>query len=142
MKHEAYKRENVYQIKKQESKSCESNPKPRVCIYCEKSGHKASECESVSSIEGRSLILARKKFCFNCTVLHFSTDTLLTTNGNIVTYLVIIVSVDGVKCGALIDRGAGASYGSSKFISLINKKPVLTETKTIQRLINSSIKDN
>ena len=61
-KHEKYKRENVYQIKEQESDS-----EYRVFIYCDKSGHKAHECESVSSIEERRLILARKKLCFNYT---------------------------------------------------------------------------
>ena len=40
-KHEKYKREYIYiyQIKEQESKNHEPNPKSLVCIYCEKSGH-------------------------------------------------------------------------------------------------------
>ena len=29
----------IYQIKEQESKNHEPNPKSLVCIYCEKSGH-------------------------------------------------------------------------------------------------------
>ena len=66
-KHEKYKRENVSQIKEQESKNRESNPKTSAGIYCEKLGHKTSECESVSSIEECRLILARKKLCFNYT---------------------------------------------------------------------------
>ena len=41
----------MYQIKEQEFKNSESKPRPRVCIYCEKSEHKASDCESVSSIK-------------------------------------------------------------------------------------------
>ena len=32
-KYEKYKRENVYQIKEQEPKNCESNPKPRIFIH-------------------------------------------------------------------------------------------------------------
>ena len=66
-KHEKYKRESVYQIEEQEYKTRESNSKLRVCIYCEKSGHKINKCESVSSIEEHRLVLARKKLCFNCT---------------------------------------------------------------------------
>ena len=62
-----YKRENVYQIKEHKSKNRELNPKPRVCIYCEKSVNKDSESESASSIEERRLTLAKKKLCFNCT---------------------------------------------------------------------------
>ena len=61
----------------------------------------------------------------------------LTTHSNTVTYPVGIVSVQGVKCGALIDTGAGSSHTSSKFVSLIYNKPVGTETKRIQTLMNS-----
>ena len=32
-KHEKYKHENVFQMKEQESKNCEPNPKTRACIY-------------------------------------------------------------------------------------------------------------
>ena len=46
-----------------------------------------------------------------------------------------------MKCCILIDAGAGVSYVSSKFISLINKKPVQTETTTIQTLTNTSSKN-
>ena len=63
-KHEKYKRENVYQIKEQEFKNRESNSKPRVSLFCEKSGRKASESETVNSIDKRRLILARKKTLF------------------------------------------------------------------------------
>ena len=164
-KHKKYKRENVFKIKEQESKNRQSNPETRACIYCEKSEHKASECESVSSTVESRLILARKKLsfnstggqhrasecrsnrtCFSCKGKHHTSvcdkkgNVLLTINSNTVTYPVIIVSVEGVKCRALIDTGAGASYVSSKFISLINKKPAQTETKTIQTLLNTSSK--
>ena len=45
-----------------------------------------------------------------------------------------------MKCRALIDTGAGASYVSSKFISLINQKKARTETETMQTLLNTSSK--
>ena len=66
-KHEKYKLENVFQVKEQESKNRESKSKTCACIYCEKPGHNASECESFSSIEERRLKPARKKLCFNRT---------------------------------------------------------------------------
>ena len=143
-KHEKYKRENVYQMKEQEFKNRESNSKPRVSLFCEKSGSKASESETVSIIDERRLILARKKLCFNrtrvqhrasecrsnrtcfsCEGKHYTSicdekaNVLLTTNSNMATYPAVIVSVEGVKCRALIDTGY--SYVSSKFISFINK---------------------
>ena len=58
------------------------------------------------------------------------TNILLTTNSTTVTYLREMVSIKRVKCRPLLDTGAGASYVLSKF-SLINKKSVRTETKTI-----------
>ena len=84
--------------------------------------------------------------CFSCKGKHHTSicdkkaNALLTTNSNTFTYPVIIDSVEGVKYRALIDAGAGASYVSLKFINLINKKPARTETKTIQRLMNTSSK--
>ena len=129
------KRENVFQVKEEEYINRELNPKTRVCIYCEKSRHKARECESVSSIEERRLIQARKKLCFNCnggqhrvsecrsnrkcsgcksrhhtTICDKKAIALLTANSNTVTYPVIIVSVEGVKYCALIDKGIVKMY--------------------------------
>ena len=45
-----------------------------------------------------------------------------------------------MKCHVLIDTGARASYVSSKFIRLIDKESVRTETKTIKTLMNTSSK--
>ena len=64
-------------------------------------------------------------------------NALLTTNSNTITYLVVIVSVKGVKCGTLIDTGAGSSNVSSKFISLVIKNQF---EETIQTLRNTSSK--
>ena len=36
-------------------------------VYCEKPGHKSSECELISGTPERRLILSKKKLCFNCT---------------------------------------------------------------------------
>ena len=54
-----FKRENVYQ----------TNDKNYKCrgVYFEKSGHKPSDCKTVSDIEELRLILSKKKICFNCT---------------------------------------------------------------------------
>ena len=55
-----HKRENVFQTKEQKQL-------PYACVYCDKQGQKASQCESVKSVEDRRLILSKKKRCFNCT---------------------------------------------------------------------------
>ena len=55
-----HKREGVFQTKEQKQTT-------RTCVYCNKQGRKASQCESVKSVEDRRLILSKKKLCFNCT---------------------------------------------------------------------------
>ena len=53
------------------------------------------------------------------------------------TYPVVVIEVEGVKCTALIDTGAGSSYVSSKLISRLNKKPIRKESKRIETLMHS-----
>ena len=65
---------------------------------------------------------------------------LLTTNTSLVTYPVLVIEVEGIKCRALIDTGAGSSYASSKLISKINKKPILRESNRIENLMHSVVK--
>ena len=55
-----FKCENAYQAN-------DKSYKHRDCVYCEKSGHKASDCKTVSDIEERRLTLSKKKLCFSCT---------------------------------------------------------------------------
>ena len=62
-----------------------------------------------------------------------TTTTLLPTSSCSVTYPVILIEIEGVKCSALIDTGAGATYASSTLINHIDKTPVPTEkTKKIE----------
>ena len=63
-----------------------------------------------------------------------------TPNTSLVTYPVLVIEVEGVKCRALIDTGAGSSYASYKLISKINKKPICRETKRIETLMHSVVK--
>ena len=48
-----YKRGNVFHSKEQKQT-------PRACVYCDKQGHKASECEIVKSVADRKLILSKR----------------------------------------------------------------------------------
>ena len=48
-----FKHESAYQINDKKYKFLE-------CIYCEKSGHKSSDCKTVSDIKERRLILSKK----------------------------------------------------------------------------------
>ena len=55
-----HKREGVFQTKGQKQTL-------RACGYCDNQGHKASQFQSVKSVEDRRLILSKKKLDFNCT---------------------------------------------------------------------------
>ena len=154
---------NVKQDKMHRTK--ENEHISRVCVYCDKEGHKSSECETVAKVSDRRLILSQKRLCFNCTGTKYrasecpstktcltckekhhtsmcekGSDILLTTNTSLVTYPVSVIEVEGVKCRALIDTGAGSSYASSKLINKINKKPIHRESKRTETVMHSVVK--
>ena len=153
---EGFKYENVYQTN-------DKNYKHRDCVYCEKYGHKASDWKTVSDIEERRLILSKKKLCFSCSgtkhqaseclsnrscvkckgkhhssICDKTTTTLLTTTSCSITYPVVLIEIKEVKCRALMDTGAGASYASSTLMNHINKRPIRTETKKIKTLMSTN----
>ena len=50
---------------------------------------------------------------------------------------VIVIEVNGIRCRALIDSGAGSSYVSAKLIDLLKLKPSQTLIKNIDMLMAS-----
>ena len=54
------KRDKMYYTRQNEHKS-------RVCVYCDKEGHKSSECKTVAKVSERRLILSQNRLCFNFT---------------------------------------------------------------------------
>ena len=63
---------------------------------------------------------------------------MLATGGGQVVYLVVVVDVDGIRCRALLDTGAGSSYASAALISKLNRKPDRREYKTIEMMMTST----
>lgn len=55
-----HKRSKTFQAKQREWKA-------RACVYCEGTGHKASDCNKVVSVDELKKILSEKQLCFNCT---------------------------------------------------------------------------
>ena len=60
------------------------------------------------------------------------------SNDDQVIYPVVIIDVDGVKCRALLDTGAGSSYASAKLLERLQKKPTETKFKKIEMLLGST----
>ena len=138
--------------------------KQKLCVCCETSDHKSSDCTKVTTLEERRKILSCKKLCFNCTgrshrasecksrvdcqVCHKKHHTsicdktkdelLKATNENNVIYPVVIVKVEGIKCRAQLDTGAGSSYASSTLLQLIKKKPIRQDYKRIEMMMQST----
>ena len=63
---------------------------------------------------------------------------LLATGKGAVIYPVIVVDVDGIKCRALLDTGAGSSYASAALIKEIGKQLSRTEQKRIDTMMCST----
>ena len=139
----------------------------RNCVYCDKSDHRSTECSKTTDVTERKKVLSTKKLCFNCTgAKHRAADChskskcqkcngkhhtsicdqgmqqiMLATSTEVaketVTYPVVVVKVNGIKCRALLDTGAGSSYASSTLVDLIGKKPLRVEHKRIEMMMNS-----
>ena len=153
------RRDKVLQVKQQEWK-------PRACVYCDANNHKTSECDSVTSVADRRKILSTKRLCFNCTgskhrafecrskadcqkckgrhhtsICDKGTNQMLVTTGEgAVIYPVVVVKVDGIKCRALLDTGAGSSYISATLSEKLSKKPARREYRQIDMMMHSTSK--
>ena len=143
-------------------------PKPRGCVYCDSSEHKANECSKITSVSERKQILAKRRLCFNCACgnhkasecaskiackkcnkRHHTSicdsdekpknrDVAMTTGEKSEgIFPIVVLEVNGMRCRALIDSGAGSSYVSARLIDLLNMKPVEVETKNIDMLLAS-----
>ena len=142
--------------------------KNREFVYCEAKNHKSLACDTVTTGEERRQLLMEKKLRYNCTGARHraaeckskqtcqncgrrhhtsicdkkqSSEKLLTahhSNDPEVIYPVVIIDVEGVKCRALLDTGAGSSYASAKLLDLLHKKPTETMIKRIEMLLGST----
>ena len=56
------------------------------------------------------------------------------------TYPVVIVYVNGIKCRALIDTGAGSCYASSTLVNRIGLKPTRRESRKVEMLLHTTVR--
>ena len=62
---------------------------------------------------------------------------LVATGSGKVVYPVVVVRVNGIKCRALLDTGAGSSYASSVLLQKTNSRPARREKKRIEMMMES-----
>ena len=150
------------------SKESTSDIKERKCVYCEDTQHKGINCTKVVKREERKKILAQKKLCFNCagsqhraaeckskmacqrckkrhhTSICDQSEQLLVAGSNVnmqVTHPVVIVEVEGVKCRALLDTGAGSSYASAALLERISKRKCRKEIRKIDMMLGVTTRE-
>ena len=150
-------REKFFQVKQHEWK-------PRPCVYCNSTEHKSSECEKVKSVTERKRLLSVRKLCFYCTGgkhrateyrskvacqkcigKHFTSicdkdpqQILVATGEGSVIYPVVIVEVNGIKCRAFLETGAGSTCISATLAERIGKKPIRREGRRIDMMMYST----
>lgn len=148
--------------------SKDGDRRKRGCVYCDAEAHISKDCPTVTSVDQRKKLLAEKKLCFNCTgtkhraadcksvhkcskcnMKHHSSictkrDQLLTANGPSdvpLVYPVVVVSVEGIKCRALLDTGSGNSYASAALLDLLPKRSRRKEVRRVEMMLGSVTKE-
>ena len=140
----------------------------RVCVYCEKPDHSSVDCKTVASIDARKRLLSNKRLCFNCTgtrhkaaecksralcqccqrrhhtsICDRLSEQLMTATSvgkTAVIYPAVVVMVQGVKCRALLDTGAGSSYASAALLEILRIRPHQREVRQIEMMMGTVTK--
>ena len=146
----------------------QKDERARGCVYCEKPDHRSVDCKTVASVDERKRVLSRKHQCFNCTgTRHKAADcrccvlcqvcqkrhhtsicdrlgeqlmTATSAGKTAVIHPVVVVKVQGVKCRALLDTGAGSSYASAALLSLLRVRPCQREVRQIEMMLGAVTK--
>ena len=109
----------------------------QLCFNCTGANHKAPECCCTASCK----VCNRRHHTSICPekVPHQPSEPMLVATGKgSVTYPVVVVSVGGIHCRALLDTGAGSSYTSAALLHRLGKQPVQREYKRIEMMMQAS----
>ncbi len=134
----------------------------RACIYCDAEIHNSKDCPTVTNVDQQKKMLTDKKLCFNCTgIKHCTADCksvhkctkcnmkhhssictkkhpLLTANGlndGLLVYPVAVVNVEGIKCRALLDTGAGNLYVSAALLDLLPRRSRKKKVRRVEMML-------
>jgi uncharacterized protein YoxC len=112
-----------------------------LCFNCTGSKHKASACRSQNSCQ-KCKRRHHTSICDSNTKLpeagkNGGEPIYVATGTGKVVYPVVVVRINGIKCRALLDTGAGSSYASSVLLEKINSQPVRRENKRIDMMMES-----
>ena len=138
------------------------------CVYCDDPTHASHDCTRVPTVDERKKLLAQKRLCFNCTgtkhraaeckckkcclkcgqrhhtsICSGRNQLLISTGekeGRVV-YPVVMVSVEGVLCRALLDTGAGSPYASAAFLAKLSRRTHAKEVRHIEMMLGSTTRE-
>ena len=138
--------------------------KLKTCVYCKSSEHRSVDCEKIKGVADRRKHLCTNKLCYSCTGTKHraaeclsktncqkcnskhhtsicdknSSQLMLATGEGLVVYPVVVVEVEGIRCRALLDTGAGSSYASASLIERLNKQPDHKQYKRIEMMMTTT----
>ena len=110
------------------------------CYNCTGGKHRADECKS----RLRCQKCSRKHHTSICSTRENDFNPLLVAAGKPnarVTYPFVVVEVEGVKCRALLDTGAGSSYASAALLNRISTRKRTKEVRKIEMLLGTSTRE-
>ncbi|KAK2549428.1 hypothetical protein P5673_030102, partial [Acropora cervicornis] len=100
--------------------------------------------ESYATIVPEQNIERLKTNCQKCNSKHHtsicdknSSQLMLATGEGSVVYPVVVMEVEGIRCRALLDTGAGSSYASASLIERLNKQPDHKQYKRIEMMMTT-----
>ena len=100
----------------------------KLCFNCTSRQQRASDCRSKRTCSTCN----EKHHSSRCSKLYPSVPTMSPTDQVAVTHS----HIDGVKCRALMDTGAGSSCLSADLMNVVKKKTIRKETKHIEMMMN------
>ena len=112
----------------------------KLCFNCTSTRHHADECKS----KLRCQICDRKHHTSICHKQENQANPLLVTTGiptGNVTYPVVVVEVEGIKCCTLSDMGAGSLYASAALLDRISSIGHKKEVQKIEMLLGASTRE-
>lgn len=112
----------------------------KLCFNCTSTRHHADECKS----KLRCQICDRKHHTSICHKQENQANPLLVATGiptGNVTYPVVVVEVEGIKCRTLSDTGAGSSYASAALLDRISSIEHKKEVRKIEMLLGASTRE-
>ena len=115
----------------------------KLCFNCTGEGHRANDCKSKRTCQNchkrhHTSICSDQKSRSEKTEENLSKQPLFSTKEHDVIYPVAVVRIDGIKCRALLDTGAGSSYISASLARELAKKPIRTDHKQIETMLHTT----